>query len=359
MGRKRQFEAGVLVDSGVLGSQVIAPLEFHQFAPGNPYLVGLPPLPPGTYIDEPAQAAPPVPAAAPQPEAPKKHVITQDSWRAVAVEPEVQDLADHFGLDERITGKLQEALNLREDPGEDLEALWGILDEARNPPGLTMIKVKEMIEGTFRAGEKGDPVVKALSERFKLDERATYKLGEVLASKPNRREILKVLEVHLAASNNPSALVMLRLADLRKDIPLGEVPYGTRGYRDRPYLGNRDKAGNELVGERGGRRERGSDGRDGRDGRDERDGRDGRDARDSRPGDRGGGDRGGTARGGSGTDRGERDGRNGPGSAVANGANTAGRGGADNGSGRAARRSRSRGHSRERRRSRSGKGSRS
>ena len=52
--------------------------------------------------------------------------------------------------------------------------MWEILDEARNPPGLTMIKVfatlnsfksifsaaawevKEMLDGTFRAGEQKD-----------------------------------------------------------------------------------------------------------------------------------------------------------------------------------------------------------
>lgn len=94
-----------------------------------------------------------------------------------------QDIADHFGLDERITGKLQEALNTREDPGTDLEAhfrscspafwrenglekaletsemmrnarllggseswevMWEILEEARNPPGLTMIKARKL-----------------------------------------------------------------------------------------------------------------------------------------------------------------------------------------------------------------------
>jgi len=194
-------------------------------------------------------------AAAPKAPPPKRHAVTQDSWRGVKMEPEVQDLADHFGLDERIAGKLQEALDQRERPGEDLEVMWEILDEARNPPGLTMIKVKEMLEGSFRAGEKGDTQVAALSKRFGLDERATYKLSEVLATRANRHEVLRALETHLAASNNPSALVMLRLADLRKDIPLGEVPYGSKGYRDRPYLGTYDRDGNKVHGrgERGGR----------------------------------------------------------------------------------------------------------
>eukprot|EP00438_Fugacium_kawagutii_P009181 Skav206222 [mRNA] locus=scaffold1844:601660:605945:- [translate_table: standard] len=88
-------------------------------------------------------------ATAPEKNEKPKHVITQertrtdsprDSWRLVKIEPEVQDIADHFGLDERITGKLQEALSTRPDPGTDLEVMWEILDEARNPPGLTMIK---------------------------------------------------------------------------------------------------------------------------------------------------------------------------------------------------------------------------
>merc|ERR1719162_2687776 len=97
-----------------------------------------------------AVAAVPQPVAEPTKDGlPKKNVVTQDSWRLIKVEPEIQDMADHFGLDERITGKLQEALNTRDNPGSDLEVLWEILEEARNPPGLTMIKVKEMVEGTF------------------------------------------------------------------------------------------------------------------------------------------------------------------------------------------------------------------
>ncbi|CAE7445267.1 Anks1b [Symbiodinium pilosum] len=182
----------------------------------------------------------------PQEAAESKHIITQDSWRLVKIEPEVQDIADHFGLDERITGKLQEALNTRPDPGTDLQVMWEILDEARNPPGLTMIKVKEMLDGTFRAGEQKDAGVQSLAEKFKLDERAAYKLSEVLSTKPKKKDVLKALDIHLAASNNPSALVMLKLADLRKDVPLGEVPYGTKGYRDRPYLGNYDRDGRRI-----------------------------------------------------------------------------------------------------------------
>eukprot|EP00439_Symbiodinium_sp_Y106_P084841 s357_g26.t2 len=212
------------------------PAKFHQFAPGNPYLVTVMPL----LVNLGSACAPAHEAAE------SKHIITQDSWRLVKIEPEVQDIADHFGLDERITGKLQEALNTRPDPGTDLQVMWEILDEARNPPGLTMIKVKEMLEGTFRAGEQKDAGVQSLAEKFKLDERAAYKLSEVLSTKPNKKDVLKALDTHLAASNNPSALVMLKLADLRKDVPLGEVPYGTKGYRDRPYLGNYDRDGRRV-----------------------------------------------------------------------------------------------------------------
>lgn len=244
MGRKRQIEG--VGPEAYLGSQLGGATggpPVHQFAPGNPYLVGLLPTDPGILN---AVAADKTPGGTDGPREKGKHVVTQDSWRLVKVEPEVQDLADHFGLDERITGKLQEALDRRGDPGGDLEVMWEILDEARNPPGLTMIKVKEMLDGTFRSGEKADASVKALAVKFHLDERATYKLSEVLATKPNKKEVLKLLDIHLSASNNPSALVMLRLADLRKDVPLGEVPYGTKGYRDRPYMGSYDRDGNKI-----------------------------------------------------------------------------------------------------------------
>lgn len=243
MGRKRQIDGpGGFPEGGLISGQGNS-AGIHRFAPGNPYLVTVMPL----LVN---MACSP----APEKNEKSKHVITQDSWRLVKIEPEVQDIADHFGLDERITGKLQEALNTRPDPGTDLEVMWEILDEARNPPGLTMIKVKEMLDGTFRMGEQKDAGVEVLKDKFKLDERAAYKLSEVLSTKPNKRDVLKALDIHLAASNNPSALVMLKLADLRRDVPLGEVPYGTKGYRDRPYLGNYDRDGRRI-----GRGERGED----------------------------------------------------------------------------------------------------
>ncbi|CAJ1361549.1 unnamed protein product [Effrenium voratum] len=236
MGRKRQIDG-----EGTPGFGLGGTIKIHQFAPGNPYLASVMPL-----LASMASAC----NMAPQNQE-SKHIISQDSWRLVKIEPEVQDIADHFGLDERITGKLQEALNTRPDPGTDLQVMWEILDEARNPPGLTMIKVKEMLDGTFRAGEQKDAGVQYLAEKFKLDERAAYKLSEVLSTKPNKmKDVLKALDIHLAASNNPSALVMLKLADLRRDVPLGEVPYGTKGYRDRPYLGSYDREGRRIRDDR-------------------------------------------------------------------------------------------------------------
>lgn len=308
MGRKRQIDGpGGFPEGGLISGQGNS-AGIHRFAPGNPYLVTVMPL----LVN---MACSP----APEKNEKSKHVITQDSWRLVKIEPEVQDIADHFGLDERITGKLQEALNTRPDPGTDLEVMWEILDEARNPPGLTMIKVKEMLDGTFRMGEQKDAGVEVLKDKFKLDERAAYKLSEVLSTKPNKRDVLKALDIHLAASNNPSALVMLKLADLRRDVPLGEVPYGTKGYRDRPYLGNYDRDGRRI-----GRGERGED-RRGEDRRGEpqtagevpaargdrekgdRPDRDRRDQGDRGRGDHGDrGDRGDRGRGGDRGDRGDR-----------------------------------------------------
>eukprot|EP00913_Durusdinium_trenchii_P013669 g12835.t2 len=99
-----------------------SPTGIHKFAPGNPYLVSVMPL-----LLNMATACGP----AFEKNEKSKHVITQDSWRLVKIEPEVQDVLHHFGLDERITGKLQEALNTRPDPGTDLEAgTCGELQEA-------------------------------------------------------------------------------------------------------------------------------------------------------------------------------------------------------------------------------------
>merc|ERR1719436_241198 len=98
-----------------------------------------------------------------------------------AVLPEVEELADHFGLDERITKRLDDVMRTRQDTMDgDIVTLWDILETARNPAGLLAVKIQEMQEGVFAGKTKPDKDLAGLVNKFRLDESAATKLSEVL-----------------------------------------------------------------------------------------------------------------------------------------------------------------------------------
>merc|ERR1719277_2982228 len=143
-----------------------------------------------------------------------------------AVDTEVQELAHHFKLDERITKDLDVQMKRRRQTfEEDLKALWEILEGARNPAGLLRVKIREMEEGTFRGTATPDRDVEDLSKKFNLDAQASAKLAEVLSKREDRKKDLRQIQKHLELSNKPSSLVMLMLKDLRAGIAVKDPEY--------------------------------------------------------------------------------------------------------------------------------------
>lgn len=140
------------------------------------------------------------------------------------INPDVQELADHFGLDERIAKQLDDEMKTRPDTfGGDLAALWDILESARNPAGLLSVKIKEMQEGSFIGQPKIDKDIKDFQKKYRLDDQATRKLAEALQNRPNtRKEDIDLIHRHLETSNKPSARVMMMLGKLRSGEPIGE-----------------------------------------------------------------------------------------------------------------------------------------
>lgn len=140
------------------------------------------------------------------------------------IDPDVQELADHFGLDERITKQLDNEMKNRQETFEgDLLALWDILEHARSPPGLLSVKIKEMQAGTFVGQPTMDKDIKEFQKMYKLDEQATRKLAEVLHNrKETREQDIELMHKHLETSNKPSARVMMMLGKLRSGEPLPE-----------------------------------------------------------------------------------------------------------------------------------------
>merc|ERR1740123_692987 len=71
---------------------------------------------------------------------------------------DIQELCDRFSLDDRLQGRLADAMSKRENTfSEDIRSLGEILAGARNPPGLLSVKLREMEDGTFvtKGGGKG------------------------------------------------------------------------------------------------------------------------------------------------------------------------------------------------------------
>lgn len=140
------------------------------------------------------------------------------------INPDVQELADHFGLDERITKRLDDEMKNRQDTFEgDLIALWDILETARVPAGLLSVKIKEMQDGTFIGEPKMDKDIKEFKKKYNLDDQATRKLAEVLQNRSStRKDDIELIHRHLETSNKPSARIMMMLGKLRSGEPLGE-----------------------------------------------------------------------------------------------------------------------------------------
>lgn len=74
-----------------------------------------------------------------------------DNSKHASIAPEVAELAEHHGIDERATKALDEEMKRRQATFDnDMQALWIGLEGAKNPSGLLMIKIKDMRMGNFR-----------------------------------------------------------------------------------------------------------------------------------------------------------------------------------------------------------------
>merc|ERR1719456_1126205 len=95
--------------------------------------------------------------------------------------PEIAELAEYHGLDDRATKALNEEMHKRKESFDaDMQALWVGLEGARNPSGLLMMKIKDMHNGTFKGMSALGKTVQEFGKKYRLDTQACVKLGEVL-----------------------------------------------------------------------------------------------------------------------------------------------------------------------------------
>jgi hypothetical protein len=149
-----------------------------------------------------------------------------DQAKAVSIRPEIQELVEYFAIDDRAARALDQEMKKRQDTFEsDIQALWVGLEGAKNPSGMLMLKVKDMMQGTFRGMSALDKEVQDFAKQYKLDAQAAVKLAEVLDKRETPKEDLAKLGKHLERSNKPSALLMMMLRSLREGKPIKDPEY--------------------------------------------------------------------------------------------------------------------------------------
>merc|ERR1740121_287880 len=173
-------------------------------------------------------------------------VIEDAKWHEPSIHPDVQELADHFRFDQKLTNKLNWVLSERKDTFmEDIYGLWDNLRNAHTPGAMCTSKIKEMINGTWVGKPRPDSDVQALVKKFKLDDQAATKLAGVLNKQGQnekvqgayvklgpegkqvlRSQLLTQLDKRLECSNQPSAMVMMLLKKLAIGEELGAPPKG-------------------------------------------------------------------------------------------------------------------------------------
>mmetsp|Transcript_58921 Transcript_58921/g.124981 ORF Transcript_58921/g.124981 Transcript_58921/m.124981 type:complete len:305 (-) Transcript_58921:111-1025(-) len=202
----------------------------------------------------------------------------------VKIDPDIQEMCDHFDIEDRHVKRLNEIMKKRQDTfEEDILKLWEKLRDAREPAGLLVTKMREMEEGTFIGKKKTDKYLAEMVRKYELDGMAEMRLSDILAPYDEERRTARYqeLERHLEVSNKPSAMVMILLKKLSDGQPLGRAgPPAPGSYLDRKMKEqkekdrerrdkDRDRGGDRRReddrGDRG-RSDRGRDGRDGRDG---------------------------------------------------------------------------------------------
>merc|ERR1719171_737202 len=146
--------------------------------------------------------------------------------------PDVKALVEHYGIQDHQASRLMNALNKREATmKEDVNALWDILAEARNPGGLLSVKLKELEDGTFTGRRRGGgggggggggsnvnlpPEVKELCDHFDIEDRLRGRLGKCLEDRgPDTREDdMAVLWDALGMARAPAGLLVSKMKSM-------------------------------------------------------------------------------------------------------------------------------------------------
>lgn len=157
----------------------------------------------------------------------RAQAVAFESAQAQQAEIEIQELCEHFGITGEHVDRLRRLLRKRMEKNgragfeSDLAKLWEVMELARRPDSMLIVKMREMETGVFVGKTKPSGALLELVKKYRLDEEASSKLAEVLALRQETiDEDLRQIEKHLAVSGKPSAAAMMLLPKLRAAGPL-------------------------------------------------------------------------------------------------------------------------------------------
>jgi len=134
-----------------------------------------------------------------------------------------------------------------EDQRDAQDAAEG-MDGKKIAGALVSVKVRQDGRGGFNVRSGIDDRITEMAHRYQLDATSTARLVSAFRDRSRRGCNLdldiKQLSEHLAASNKPSALVCMKLADLREGKPIGPCKYSREAeLRDSRRPGDEDASG--------------------------------------------------------------------------------------------------------------------
>mmetsp|Transcript_57640 Transcript_57640/g.105885 ORF Transcript_57640/g.105885 Transcript_57640/m.105885 type:complete len:304 (+) Transcript_57640:109-1020(+) len=135
------------------------------------------------------------------------------------IDPDIQELCDHFHIQYEHVRRLNEMMENRQDTfTADILRLWEVLENARSPEGMLVIKMREMDQGIFMGKITPDKELQEVIDKYGLDKEASDKLADVLEKRQKTRsDDIKQLHKHLCLSARPSAMAMMLLKPLREN----------------------------------------------------------------------------------------------------------------------------------------------
>merc|ERR1711879_114619 len=139
------------------------------------------------------------------------------------IDPQVERLCRDFSVEDRLMRKLNTVLMRRPETFFDDVATLRV--KLALPRAEIGVLITQLEKGTFVGKGSAHPDILALSDKYKLDNRATERLVESMRlRKETRIKDLRDLDLRLASADKPSGLLMKLLQGLDMDGRLPPAP---------------------------------------------------------------------------------------------------------------------------------------